>query len=67
MPPGPFNPDIMPVTAKYRWDDTNSKWKVFASRYIVVGASGRKYEQMRETFDGYAEALTAVSFFFGNG
>lgn len=63
---GPFDPNIMPVTARYRWDDIAERWKLFASRYVAAGAGGRKYEQMRQTFDNYEVMLTAISHFFGN-
>lgn len=63
---GPFDPNIMPVTAKYRYDDIAQQWKLFASRYIAATPSGRKYEQMRQTFDNYELMLTAISHFFGN-
>lgn len=63
---GPFDPNIMPVTSRVRYDDVNNQWKVFASRYIARAPSGRRYEQLRSTFDEYSEALTAISVFFGN-
>jgi len=66
MTPGPFLSTIMPVTVKYRYDDVNFKWKLFASRYIAVGTLGRKYEQFRESYDSYDVMLTAISHFIGN-
>jgi len=63
---GPFDPNIMPVTAKYHYDDLAFQWRLFASRYIAVAPSGRKYEQLRQSFDDYEAMLTAISHFFGN-
>lgn len=63
---GPFNPDIMPVKAQYHYNDVTGKWTVKASRQIKINGTGARREYLRETFDSYEVALSAVSIFFGN-
>jgi hypothetical protein len=66
MGTGPFNPDIMPVKAEYRYDDVKLKWIVKVSRLIRINVTGARREVARESFDNYGAAISFVSVFFGN-
>jgi len=63
---GPFDPNIMPVKITIRYDDIAEQWKVVGSRYVAQGTGGRRYERLRQSFESYDAALTAISHFIGN-
>jgi hypothetical protein len=55
----------MPVRSTVHYNDVTNKWHVTMSRQIKVGL-GVKREIVRQSFDSYDTALTAISFFWGN-
>lgn len=63
---GPFQPNIMPVKATIRYNDTTEKWHVTASRQITVGFGGARREITRQSFDDYGAAVSYFNTFWGN-